>query len=268
MPDIATFFQTVKLPVMSEVAHSLIKTLNDEDASSTEVCGIISKDPAITAKILRLANSASFGLPHSVSTLPDAVSLVGMSRIRTLCLAACMGESFPVVPGLDRKEFWRSCMVSAGYAQWISKHLGMDSNQAWLASMMARLGELIIAQAQPASLTEIEKLPHLPGGRWERETQLVGFSEGQITAELARRWKFPKEIVHALDTSTAPLEAHPFDRLGGIAHLSMLLADMPPAGAEMLDDLPQELLAKLLLRSEWLKANFPRPETFYDTGIA
>ncbi|MDB5849809.1 MAG: histidine kinase, partial [Rhodoferax sp.] len=215
-----------------------------------------------TAKLLRLANSASFGLSRSVGTLDDAISLVGMGRVRTLGLAASMGDAFPVAEGLDRAEFWRSCMVSAGYAQWLSAQLGMDGSQAWLASMMVRLGELMIAQAQPASLAEIEKMPHQPGGRWEREARLTGFSEGQITAELARRWNFPPEIVRALDTSSDPMAAKPFDRLGAIVHLAMLLADMPPGGPEMLDALPDDVVHALQLNPEWMRAKFPTPESF------
>lgn len=266
MSDLSVFFQTVKLPVMSEVAHALIRTLNDEDASGEQVAAIIAKDSALTVKLLRMANSASFGLTRNVSTLGDAISLVGMARVRTLALATAMGDAFPVIPGLDRKEFWQSCMVSAGYAQWMSAHLGMDGSQAWLASMMARLGELMIAQAQPATLAEIEKLPRQPGGRWEREQRLVGFNEAQITAELARRWNFPAEIVQALIASSDPLAARPFIRLGAIVHLAMLLADMPAGGAEMVDALPQDVVKALLLNPEWMKTKFPAAASFVDTS--
>jgi HD-like signal output (HDOD) protein len=266
MPDISVFFQSVKLPVMSEVAHSLIRTLNDEDAGGREVADIISKDASLTTKLLRMANSASFGLSRSVNNINDAISLVGMGRVRTLGLAASMGDAFPVVPGLDRSEFWRSCMVSAGYAQWLAAHLGLDGSEAWLASMMVRLGELMIAQVQPASLQEIERLPRQPGGRWEREVRLTQFSEGQITAELARRWNFPAEIVRGLDTCADPMAARPFNRLGAIVHLAMLLADMPAGGVEMLDGLPDDVIAALQLQREWMQAKFPLPDSFIDVS--
>lgn len=155
-------------------------------------------------------------------------------------------------------------MVSAGYGQWLSTPLGMDNSHAWLASMMVRLGELMIAQAQPASLAEIERVPHPPGSRWERETRLTGFSEGQITAELARRWNFPAEIARALDASSDPMAAKPFDRLAAVVHLAMLLADMPPGGAEMLDALPDDVVQALQLNREWMRAKFPAPDSFID----
>ena len=262
MPDIAVFLQTVKLPVMSEVAQALIRTLNDEDATGPQVAAIIGKDAALTVKLLRLANSASFGLSRNVSTLDDAISLVGMARVRTLGLAAMMGDAFPVIDGLSRAEFWRGCMVSAGYAQWLSGHLGMDGGRAWLASMMVRLGELLIAQAEPGHLSAIERLPLPPGGRWERELQLTGFSEGQIMAELARRWNFPADIVRALDTSSDPMAGKPFNRLGAIVHLSVLLADMPSAGPETLEELPEDVVHALQLNPEWMQGKFPDPDSF------
>ena len=78
MVNLESFFASVKLPSMSEVAHALIQTLNDDDTSVSHVRDLISKDPALSAKLLRLANSAQFGLPRGVGTLDDAITMVGM----------------------------------------------------------------------------------------------------------------------------------------------------------------------------------------------
>jgi HD-like signal output (HDOD) protein len=207
MPTLTRFFEDVKLPTMSDVAHALIATLDNEDASSKSVAAIIARDPALTAKLMRLANSARFGFSRGVGSLDDAVALAGMSHIRTLALATCFAEAFPQLPGLDSEEFWKSSMAS-------------DGGEAWLAGMMLRLGELLIYQVAPGEFAEIEQQPHLPGGRWEREQRLLGFSEGQITAELGRRWNFPERIVRALECSSDPLAAHPFCQLAGVIHLA------------------------------------------------
>jgi len=253
---------------MSEVAHELITTLNDEHAGITEVRNIIAKDPALTARLLRLANSAQFGLQRSISTLDDAITMVGMSKVRTLCLGSCLSSAFPALPGLDRKEFWRGSMACAGYAQWLANTLGMDGQEAWLCGMMLRLGELLIAQAEPATLLEIEKLPLLPGARWEREIRLVGHSEGQISGELARRWNFPKSIVAGLQQSSDPLGYTSFSRLAGIVHLAGLLADTPTASADAMDSLPADVMAKLLLDTQWSRNKFPDTNSFVDITSA
>lgn len=262
MSSLDSFFATVKLPSMSEVAHQLIKTLNDEDVGMKEVRDIIAKDPALTAKLLRLANSAQFGLPRGVSTLDDAIQMVGMAKVRTLSLGACMSESFPALPGLNQQEFWKNSTACAGYAQWLATALGMDGQQAWLTGMMLRLGELLIGQADPKALAEIEALPHLPGGRWEREKRLIGFSEGQITAELARRWNFPMQIVQALERSFDPLVEQAFSRLGAVVNLAGTLADVPDATADAVDSLPADVMAKLSLDAQWMKAKFPSADSF------
>ena len=266
MSDLAAFFQSIKLPVMSEAAQALIQTLNDEQVQIAQVRNIIGRDPAMSAKLLRLANSAKFGLPRGVATLDDAIAMVGMAQVRTLALGACLNESFPVVAGLDRKEFWNNSMACAGYAHWLATSLQMDGQMAWLSGMMLRLGELLIAQAQPQSLPEIEKLPQLPGARWDRDRRLVGFSEGQITAELAHRWNFPMQIVQALQRSYDPLTEQAFSRLGAVLHLAGLLADTPYAGAQVLDTLPHDVVASLQLDMEWLRSHFPSADSFVDIG--
>ncbi|OON62818.1 histidine kinase [Massilia sp. KIM] len=262
MTALSDFFHDLKLPTISQVAHSLIATLDDEDASARSVAAIIARDPALTAKLMRLANSARFGSRGHVATLDEAIALAGMGHIRTLALAACFADAFPELPGLDSDEFWKSSMACAGYAKWLAGGLGIDGSEAWLAGMMLRLGELLIYQVSPSTFAEIEQQPHLPGGRWEREQRLLGLSEGQITAELGRRWNFPAKLVRALECSSDPLAAHPFCQLAGVIHLASLLADTPSDDPAIVDELPQDLLDTLRLRKEWMQARFPAHESF------
>lgn len=262
MSTLDSFFLSVKLPTISEVAQGLIKTLNNEDATVSEVRALIAKDPALSAKLLRLANSAQFGLRREVSSLDEAINLVGMSKVRTLSLAACMSDAFPKLPGLNQTDFWRGSMACAGQAQWLAGVAGADGQQAWLAGMMLRLGELLIGQADPATLLEIEKLPQLPGVRWERETRLVGHTEGQITGELARRWNFPKDIVRALQASADPLAEKPFLRLAAIVHLAGILADAQASNVAVADVVPADVAKSLDMEPQWIADNLPSADSF------
>lgn len=265
--QVAAFFENIQLPTMPEVAHTLIRTLNDEDSPASVVRDAIAKDPALTVKLLRLANSARFGLPKHVSSLDDAILLTGMGQVRTLALAACLNDAFPMVSGLDRQEFWQQSMACAGYAGWLAGKLEVDPQAAWLAGLMLRLGELVIAQKLPLALAEIERQPHLPGGRWERETHLLGFTESSVTAEMARRWHFPDDVVRGLDHASEPLASKPFCRLGGVLHLAELLAEMSPhrdQAREAVDALPQDLLQALRLDHDWFIAQLPDVDGFLD----
>ena len=106
MTNAARFLQSVSLPVMPEVAQALISTLNSEVADVATVTNIIAKDPGLTATLLRMANSAIFGLSRSVHTLDSAVSVVGMAHIRSRALSIFMVVIFRFPTGLDRLQFW------------------------------------------------------------------------------------------------------------------------------------------------------------------
>lgn len=266
MAEISVFLQSVKLPVMPEVAHALIRTLNNEDAEVTKVRDVIAKDPALTATLLRMANSAIFGLSRTVDTLDKAVSVVGMSHIRARALSICMANVFVLPPGIHRLEFWRNSMACAGYAHWLAAALQMDEQQAWLTGMMLRLGEITIAQHSPELLPEIEKKPCLPGMRWQRERQLAGFDEGQITAEIAKRWDFPDTMVQALRAGGAPLATPEFSRLGAVVHLAGWLADTPTFAADTLTQLPVPVVQALGLDLQTLTASIPDADAISDTS--
>jgi HD-like signal output (HDOD) protein len=267
MSSLDSFFGSIQLPPISEVAHELIRSLNNESVSVREVRDIIAKDPALTAQLLRIANSAQFGMPRGVSSLDDSISMVGMARVRALSLTACMAGAFPSLPGLDKRSFWQYSMACAGYAQWMAVRLDIDGQIAWLTGMMLRLGELLIAQAEPKALAEIEARPCPPGERWKREKQTVGFSECQVTAEMARRWNFPMLIVQALQRASDPVLEQAYSRLGAIVHLAGLLADTPNAGPKALADLPLEVIDSLKLDLDWMDATFPGKEILLDVAV-
>ncbi|MBI2750364.1 MAG: HDOD domain-containing protein [Burkholderiales bacterium] len=251
---------------MPEVAQALIRTLSDDGTDVAMVTAIIAKDPGLTATLLRMANSAMFGLSRSVTTLDSAVSVVGTAQIRARALAICMANTFVFPPSLNRLEFWRSCMVCAGYAHWLAAGKGMDEQQAWLTGMMVRLGELLIGQRLPEALVQIELQPCGPGERWRRERELTGFDEGEVAAAIAEHWDFPESIANALRTS-----CHPSPQGGSlmatIVHLAALLADSNLPPSEALDHLPFVLVQHLGLDMEKLRNHIPDREAFSDISM-
>ena len=267
MPNMGTFVEAIVLPSMPEVAHELIRSLQDEDVPVGPVRDAITKDPALTVKLLRLANSARYGASKEIATIDDAMMIVGMTQVRTLALSACLCDAFPVVPGLSREAFWNESQACAGYAQWLAARVGSDPQQAWLTGFMVRLGELMIVKAAPETLSAIEREPHYPGARWTRETELLGFSEGQITAEMARRWQFPTSIVEALETSANPLASKPFYRLSGVLHLAELMASASPESPFALEEIPEELLMALHMDREWLSDHMPQAHEFAAAAV-
>ena len=267
MSAVSEFTQTISLPTMPEVAHELIQSLKEEDVPVDPVRNAIAKDPALTVKLLRLANSARYGVSREISAIDDAMMVVGMSQVRTLALSSCLSDAFPVAAGLDSRDFWRESQACAGYAQWLANRVGSDPQQAWLTGFMVRLGELVIADKAPEALPEIECTPHFPGARWQRESAYFGFTEGQITAEMARRWNFPTAISEALEAAAEPLEKRPFCRLGGVLHLAELMCHLEAEDNPELKEVPQELLTALHLERPWLIEQLPKAREFANAAM-
>ncbi|GAB4401480.1 MAG: HDOD domain-containing protein [Rhodoferax sp.] len=262
------FLREVRWPVMREVGQALIRSLSDDDADPVLICRIIRKDPALTASLLRMANSAMFGLSGKVDTLESAVHVVGLSRIRARALSLCMamGVSLPV--GMDRIGFWRYSMLCAGYAQWLADLCDVDDQEAWLAGMMLRLGEVTLGQVRPQAMARIASAgPGRCGERWLLEREEVGFDEGQITAELAQHWDFPLALVQGLRHAAFPMEAPQFSRLAAVLHLAGWLADLGRVTPDTVAHLPLLVLNVLALSPERLLDDPPNPDQLADVTM-
>ena len=265
--DLPTFLKAVQWPVMPEVGQALVRTLSNDDVDTYTVCRIIGKDPALTATLLRMANSAMFGLSGTVDTLERAVNVVGLAQVRTRALSICIVQSCHLPVGIDRMEFWRFCMLCAGYAQWLADLCDVDDQEAWLCGMMLRLGEINLGQARPFCVPQIEAKPIHPGERWVRQRQLIGFDEGQITAELAQHWDFPESLAKGLRHASQPLVPTDFRKLAAVLHVAARLADGGAVTPQTIGDLPAVLLKMLALDPEILLLDAPDASVLADVSM-
>ncbi len=265
--DINALLKTVDWPVMPEVGQALIRTFNDEDADMQTVCRIIAKDPALTATLLRMANSAMFGLSGQVDTLERAVNVVGMVLIRARALSVCLSRMAKIPAGLDRLTFWRYCMLCAGYAQWLAAKCQLNEQEAWLAGMMLPLGGISLYQACPQVQAALLAKPVEPGERWLRQRQLAGFDEGQVVAELAQHWDFPVVLVEGLRHAAQPLLCNNSSPLAAVLHLAARLADSGDINPASLESLPLLVLLMLKLDVATMAGNAPAADTLADTSM-
>ncbi|NJM32045.1 MAG: HDOD domain-containing protein [Limnobacter sp.] len=111
------FESTKALPSIPKALQEILQTLSDDDTSLTAIVEPLSHDPALSVKVLRMSNSAHFGLPKQVDSVEEAVLLVGMNAIRTLVIASGLIGSFNDIPGFDMKRFWRLSVLSGMIAR-------------------------------------------------------------------------------------------------------------------------------------------------------
>lgn len=213
------------LPTMPEVASRLMRSFDDDNISLGAISELIAKDSTLTAKVLRLANSARYSPSHQIDHLQDAAAALGLETLRNLSLGACISCSFPVVQGLDRKVFWRHSIATANYARILSRQLELDADSAYLAGLMLRTGQILMALAEPAKVADVEAHAAEPGSRFSLEMSRFACTHADVTAALAQHWHFPATLVQAFRDAHMPMDTRPFSRMAAVLHLAEVLAD-------------------------------------------
>lgn len=103
----ALFQNPTALPTAPKVVEELISSFDKASVSTEEIAKKLSTDPVLSAKLLRLANSAYYHVSRSIGTVEDAVLMLGFVTVRTLVISSGLVSGFKTVPGLDLKQFWR-----------------------------------------------------------------------------------------------------------------------------------------------------------------
>ncbi len=187
------------LPVVPKVVQQLVASFQQEDVPVAAIAAQLEADPVLSAKTLRLANSAYFHVSRRVETLDDALRLLGFVMVRNLVLSAGIGQAFKHVKGLDLPRFWRLSVHTAGSARWLADLAELNGDLAFVTGLLQGLGHLVLRSADPRVLQHLDlQCPPLEAGRAACEVALLGYHHGEVAAELARRWKFPQAITGAL----------------------------------------------------------------------
>lgn len=237
-PAVQRYFQsTIDLPTLPEIAQRLMATFRRDDVSLRELVALITQDTALSARLLRLANSAHYRPRDRVTRLQDAAALIGLGPLRGLAMGACLAQAFPPMPGFDRLRFWRQNLATAGYARWLASQLGLDADMAEVAGLVLRSGELLMLLAEPGLTTLVESLVGEPDSIFELQQLHFGCTHAELSAELAVRWRFPTPIVDALYTAADPLAARPFSAEGAVLRAASVLADAADDGLDPLAEL-------------------------------
>ncbi|GAA5787363.1 histidine kinase [Chitiniphilus shinanonensis] len=235
------FDQTHKLPTIPRIVQELLGTFSQSDINIGEVAKRISLDQVITAKVLRLANSAQFGASRRIGSVNEAIIVLGFDTVRTLVVASGVTGAFVATPGFDRKAFWRVSLRVGSTARRLAAHLGVNPEAAFLCGLLHNIGELLIHVVQPDLAVRIDRSVAGGSNRIALEDQNIGFDYVQVAAELASRWNFPAPIQHALAEQNQPTPEAPLSRL---LQLAVLLAAQPePPSAEQLASGLARLLA-------------------------
>lgn len=256
----AVFEQTHKLPTIPKVVQELIDSFNQDDIDIAVVAKKIAMDQVITAKVLRLANSAHYGAARQIGSVDDAVIVLGFNTLRTLVVASGVTGAFVATPGFDRKKFWKHSLDVASIAKALSKQAKINAETAFTCGLIHNIGELLIHIVAPNEAVIIDKAVAVGANRVNMEDNQIGFDYVMVGEELARRWNFPLEIQQAIKYQVKPMEQEPASKLTGVLHVSAILADAIEenwAADDIRANLPSAVVSQLGLDVEKIIEDLP-----------
>ena len=212
------------------VSARLLELTRNPAVTVQQVSGLVELDPALTARVIRLANAPYRGLRSPVTTARRAVVLLGISTVRALA------ASFATRPSQEDNDvpadFWARSVLTASAAAGLAQRVGLPSQEAFTAGLLHDVGQALFHQRDRAFYERLAGRPTLAVLAEERD--VFGVDHAEAGAAALADWRFPPIIVRAIQGHHAtPGEQHDsLARLVGLAHwLAQSAADLAPTSA-------------------------------------
>ncbi len=223
---VASSVNLVTLPVIFARVKRLV---DDPDSTPALLAKAISTDPALAARVLKLVNSAFWGVSAGVDSLSRAVSLLGMNQLHDLVLASSVIETFNRMrPQLmDVKKFWRAGVFRSLAATALArKGGGVDLGRVFTQALMSDLGHMVLYIKVPelAAQAKLQTLER-PWERAQTERTLIGCDFAQVGAALTDSWQLPTSFGEAIRHQNTPQEAGANALSASLLHIAALLAE-------------------------------------------
>lgn len=195
------------LPTPPIVFTQITRVINNPNTSAYEIASIISEDPALTAKVLKLTNSSFYGIPRTITNVKQAIVILGLEAIKSLVISASVFEIFSKNSKLDidyLERFWRHSLSVAIMAKIICRKNKMLSLQeaelSFSAGLLHDIGKLIIISHLPREHDEIIQIIENQRGcpEYQAENEILGFTHADIGSYLTARWNLPESICNAI----------------------------------------------------------------------
>ena len=245
-PMIKTF------PGIPGAALRLLALTDEADVTVQQIEGILRQDAGLTANLLRLANSAYFGIPSKVGSVRQAVVLLGLKRLVQMVIAACtsaiMDQS---VPGYDLPagELWRHSLAVSVAAEGLARELKVNAaEEIFTAALLHDVGKLILGQFVRDDYGKIETALAQGLAFEAAESIVLGTDHAAVGAEVLSKWSLPAGIVHAVRWHHAPEKAERVDTMLDVVHVANVLCLMIGIGVgrEGLQHEPSSVVAQRL----------------------
>ncbi|MBL0028412.1 MAG: HDOD domain-containing protein [Rhodanobacteraceae bacterium] len=220
----------VRLVSLPDVFVRVTRMVDDPRASGTMIARVIGEDPALTARLLRIANSPLYGFPARIDTISRAIAVIGTRGLRDLVLAyAAIDVLSRFKDGLiDMRAFWRRSLLCALVARLLGvRSRVVEAESLFVAGLLHDIGQLVIANKLPEMAREV----HLRAGDGMAchllERAVIGFDHAEVGGELLRQWQLPEQLWEPVRCHHAPGEARQHALIAALVHIAAVVAAHP-----------------------------------------
>jgi putative nucleotidyltransferase with HDIG domain len=236
----------VKLISLPEIYIRVSQILEDPNHNSKQLGDIISHDPALTARILRIVNSAYYSLATKIELVSRAVSVIGEDDLRNLVLATSAVDTFKRIPNqlVDIDLFWRHSVHTGIISRLLSKHCNiLHGERLFVAGMLHDIGKLILYFKEPElSQQVLLAAAESDGLLYKSEKEIIGFTHGDVGAALISAWQLSDTLKEVIAYHHTPLKAKKYRMETSIVHIANCIVDALAPDIEvderLLDDFP------------------------------
>ncbi len=218
--------QASQLPSIPKLIQELLQSFDDPNVDAGTIASKLQLDQAMTAKVLRLANSSFYGGTRKVSSVNDAVVLLGMDALRTMVYACGVTSAFKAPEGFDLNAFWRRSFMIAGLCRWLvrrGKLRSLNAETAFTAGLMHDVGNLLMHTLDGERMREVDAAVAAGAPRGDTEQMILGYTSVEIGGALASHWHFPDVLCEAVVNQVAPMAAKVPNEYAGVVHIARIM---------------------------------------------
>lgn len=229
-------FHSIKeLPPFPIVLQRAIQLIDDPKSSAQQIVDVVQFDQSITFEVLKVCNSAFFGLRRKIRSLKEAVVMVGFDQLLEIILSHESKHFFQKeLKGYDlnQGDLWRHSVTSAILSRIIANHIRHPNlNVLFTAALIHDIGKLILNQYITDYKDKIKFLIHKNSLSYvEAEKEALGINHAELGGKIAEQWEFPEEIVFAIHYHHSPLLAPNHSTTVELVYLSDLVAILTGMG--------------------------------------
>lgn len=220
-----------RLPGLSPAVQAILPRLGDEAFDADELARMVSKDPVLAARVLRLANSPFYGLSRQIGSLREAVAVLGFGSLRGLVLSAGVISVFSASDDAGA----RRSLAAAGAASALASGLGLERNTPFTAALLHNLGALLLGHFAPQAwavlIAELNANAADANARLVWERLVFGYDHCELGAEITRHWNFPAAIQHAIRHHAQP-PTQPAENVTDLTHAAWKIVAAIESGAQ------------------------------------